>query len=131
HFSTHISYCIVLAERNDRESILAALKKRHVYGASDDIIFDVRSGEHVMGDELKSTDAPALAIRVICTQPLAKVEILENSEVVHRFAPGEREFQEGGTDPKPAAGAHYYYVRVQQTDGELAWTSPMSIEYAK
>src|SRR5262249_35516578 len=33
HWSTHISYCIVLAEKHDRESILDGMKKRHVYGA--------------------------------------------------------------------------------------------------
>ncbi len=34
------------------------------------------------------------------------------------------------TDPKPAEGRHHYYVRVQQVDGELAWSSPLWIEYA-
>ena len=28
-------------------------------------------------------------------------------------------------------GIHYYYIRAQQSDGELAWTSPLWIEYAK
>src|SRR5262249_12867546 len=40
HWSTHISYCLVLAERHDRQSILDAIKKRHVYGATDNIIVD-------------------------------------------------------------------------------------------
>ena len=31
-------YCIVLAEKHDRESILDGMSKRHVYGATDDII---------------------------------------------------------------------------------------------
>src|SRR5439155_5568867 len=44
HWSTHISYCIVLAERHDREAILAAMKQRHCYGATDNIILDVRNG---------------------------------------------------------------------------------------
>ena len=26
-------------------------------------------------------------------------------------------------------GAHYYYVRIQQADGNLAWGSPMWITY--
>src|SRR5207244_9454371 len=37
HISTHISYCVARAERHDRDSILAALKQRHVSGAHDDI----------------------------------------------------------------------------------------------
>src|SRR4029077_6829336 len=38
HWSTHISYCVVLAERHSREAILDAMKRRHCYGATDNII---------------------------------------------------------------------------------------------
>lgn len=131
HFSTHISFCVVLAERHDRAAIVDAMRKRHCYGATDNIILDVRSGTHLMGDEFQTGQAPELDIAVIGTAPLAKVEVLRDSEVVHTFAPKKTEFKEKWTDPKPAAGVHYYYVRVQQTDGELAWASPMWIEWQK
>jgi hypothetical protein len=130
HFSTHISYCIVMAERHDRAGILAALKKRHCYAATDNIVLDVRSGDHIMGDEFKAAE-PALQIKVIGTAKLAKVEVLKDSDVVHTYEPGKAEFQEKWTDPKPTAGTHYYYVRVQQDDGELVWGSPLWIEVAK
>jgi hypothetical protein len=131
HWSTHCSYCIVLAERHDRAGIFDAMKKRHAYGATDDIILDVQSGPYIMGDEFKSKEAPALQIRVIGTRPLANVVILKDSEPVHTFQPGKPEFEAKWTDPKPVAGVHYYYVRVEQTGGELAWGSPMWIEYVK
>src|SRR5438105_4272924 len=60
HWSTHVSYCVVLAEEHTREAILAAVKKRHVYGATDDIVLDVRSGVYLMGEELKTGKAPTL-----------------------------------------------------------------------
>ncbi len=84
-----------------------------------------------MGDEFKSDRAPALQIKVIGTAKLAKVDVIKDSDVVHTFEPGKSEFQDKWTDPKPAAGTHYYYVRVQQADGELAWGSPMWIELAR
>jgi hypothetical protein len=127
HWSTHISYCIVLAEKNDRESILDGMRKRHVYGATDDIVCDVRSGPHVMGDEFDATGAPRLAVKVIGTGDLAKVEVLRDSGPVAELAVKGRECAAEWTDPAPKAGVHYYYVRVQQKDGELAWTSPMWI----
>jgi len=130
HMSTHISYCIVLSERHDREGILDGLKKRHCYAATDDIIIDVQSGKHVMGDEFQSAEAPTLRIHVIGTAPLAKVEVLKDSQVVHTYEPGKTEFDGRWTEPNPAAGVHYYYVRVQQVNGELAWGSPMWIERA-
>jgi hypothetical protein len=131
HFSTHISYCVALAEKHDRAGILAAFQKRHCYGATDNIVLDVRSGDHIMGDEFKTTGAPTLQIKVIGTSKLAKVEIIKDGDVVHTFEPGKAELADKWTDPKPAPGTHYYYVRVQQDDGELAWASPMWIEALK
>jgi hypothetical protein len=131
HWSTHISYCIALAERHDREGVVAALRKRHVYAATDDIILDVRSGEHIMGDALKTGQAPALQVRVVGTGPLDQVVILRDGTVVERLKPEGREYRGSWTDPKPEAGTHYYYVRVQQKDGQLAWGSPLWVEYAK
>jgi hypothetical protein len=127
HFSTHISYCIVLAERHDRESILEGLKKRRCYGATDDIILDVKSGDRLMGEEFKAAGAPSLDLRVVGTGPLAKVEVLRDSKVVETYEPAKAEFAGRWTDPNPVAGIHYYYVRVQQANGELAWGSPMWI----
>jgi hypothetical protein len=131
HTSTHISYCIVIAERHDRAAILDGLKKRHCYGATDNIVLDVKSGNFLMGDEFKTGQAPSLQIKVIGTAGLSKVEILKDSDVVETFQPGKSEFQQTWTDPKPTAGVHYYYVRVQQADSELAWGSPMWIDFSK
>jgi hypothetical protein len=131
HWSTHISFCVVLAEKHDRPGILDGLKKRHVYGATDDIILDVRSGAHLMGDEFKSNGAAPLDIHVIGTGPIARIDILKDSEVAETIKPGRAEYQGKWTDPRPTAGTHYYYVRVQQEDGQLAWASPLWVEYAK
>jgi hypothetical protein len=129
HWSTHISFSVVLAEGTGREAILDALRKRHSYAATDNIILDVRSGEHIMGDELKTASAPTLALHVIGTGPLARIDVLRDSDVVETIRPDRREYEGKWTDPKPAAGKHYYYVRVEQTDRQLAWASPLWIEY--
>jgi len=131
HWSTHISYCIALAERFDREGILDALRKRHCYGATDDIILDVRSGPYIMGDEFKTSDPPSLQINAVGTQAIARVDVLKDSKVVHAFEPMQREFKAEWTDPEPTPGMHYYYVRITQVDDELAWGSPMWIEFAR
>lgn len=129
HWSTHISYCVILAERNDRAAVMEALRQRHCYGATDNIILDVQSGSHLMGDEFATSQAPVLAITAIGLQPLARVDILKDSEIAHTFKPGQPEFHASWVDPHPLAGVHYYYVRVQQADGELAWGSPLWIDY--
>jgi hypothetical protein len=131
HWSTHISYCVAVAEQHDRADILAALQKRHCYGATDNIILDVRSGEHLMGDEFQIKEAPALQIRVHGTDMLARIEILKDSKVVTTFEPGQGDYKTDWKDSDAAGGVHYYYVRVRQEDGQLAWSSPMWIDYAK
>src|SRR5260370_25609438 len=90
HWSTHISFFIALAERNDRDAILDAVKKRHTYGATDNIILDVRSGEHIMGDEFTTNGPPALRFTVIGTNDLAKNHVLKDSKVVHTIPPKAR-----------------------------------------
>jgi hypothetical protein len=131
HWSTHISYCIVLAEKHDRESILDGMKKRHVYGATDNIICDVGSGKHMMGDEFRTSAAPELRVHVIGTNDLAKVEVLKDSRAVAALECSGRECKQDWRDPAPSEGTHYYYVRVQQKNGELAWTSPIWVEWRR
>jgi hypothetical protein len=131
HWSTHISYCVILAERPGRQGILNAMRKRHTYGATDDIVVDVRSGTHIMGDEFKTGQAPALDIKVTGTRKLARIDILKDSDVVKTVRPGKQSYEGTWTDPKPAEGVHYYYVRVLQEDGELAWASPLWVDYQK
>jgi hypothetical protein len=131
HWSTHISYCVVLAETFYRDSILYGLKKRHVYAATDDIILDVRSGKYLMGDEFRTNLAPSVDIHVVGTGTLARIDILKDSEVAETIRPGKAEYQGKWIDPRPTEGTHYYYVRVQQEDGQLAWASPLWIDYAK
>jgi hypothetical protein len=130
HSSTHISYCIALAEKHDRASILAAFKKRHCYGATDDIIVDVKCGDHIMGDEFQTAELPKLQIHVVGTDTLSQIDILKDSAVVETIKPGKIEYQGTWTDPKPTAGVHWYYIRVQQANDELAWGSPMWIKYS-
>jgi hypothetical protein len=130
HWSSHISFTVALAEKYDREGIIDALRQRHCYAATDNIILDVRSGPHLMGDELKTGEAPTLEMHVLGTAALARIDVLRDSEVVETIRPGGSEYRGKWTDPKPAAGRHYYYVRVEQKDKELAWASPLWVEYA-
>jgi hypothetical protein len=127
HWSTHISFFVVLAQGNDRAGLVDAIKQRHTYAATDNIVLDVRSGPYLMGDELKTAEAPSLQITVLGTGKLAKIDVLRDSEVVATLQSGGRDYHGTWTDPAPQGGRHYYYVRVVQQDGELAWASPLWI----
>jgi len=130
HGSTHISFCNCWVEEPTRAGVMAALKARHVYGATDNIVAVVRCGEHLMGDEFVSSAKPRLAIRIAGTAPLAKVHIIKDGKYVHQTEPNrqEVEFQWTDMDVQPGVTS-YYYVRGEQQDGELVWASPMWITY--
>jgi hypothetical protein len=128
HLSTHISYSIALAEKHDRTGILDAFRKRHCYAATDNIILDVRSGEHLMGDSFQTAGAPKLDVHAIGTADIEEVAVLRDSKVVDVLKADGKECKAAWTDPKPAAGKHYYYIRITQKDKALAWGSPMWID---
>src|SRR5262249_31698489 len=44
HVSTHVSFACVLAEEFSRKGLIEAMKKRHSYAATDNIVLDVRMG---------------------------------------------------------------------------------------
>ena len=130
HVSTHMSYCNILARDNTREAILDALKKRHVYGATDNILADVRSGPHIMGDVFSTSTPPELKVKLTGSGPFAKVYIVKDNKYVYTASPNKTNVEFSWRDNAPQAGkASYYYVRGEQADGEIVWASPMWITY--
>jgi hypothetical protein len=130
HVSTHMSYAVVLSDDVSRQGIIDAFKKRHSYGATDNIILDVRCGEHIMGDVFTTAKRPTLDIHVHGTAPIAKVHVIRDNKYVYSAEPKERKVSLRYTDMDAGEGdSHYYYVRIEQADGNLAWASPMWITY--
>lgn len=134
HGSTHISYAMIYAEEASREGILKAMKSRHTYAATDNIIADIRcmaadGKERMMGDEFAVKGAPTIKARFIGTTPFAKITLVKDDVETPIDAPQQKEVAFEWTDPKPEPGkTSYYYIRGEQTNGELVWTSPMWIK---
>jgi hypothetical protein len=127
HIATHVSYACVLAEELGRKGLIDAMRKRHTYGATDNIVLDVRMGPlGIMGDEVRTAE-PRLDVVVLGTGPLDRVEVLRDGEVVHTERPGGAEARFHWRDPEPKKGERpsYYYVRVMQQDGQMTWASPI------
>ncbi len=130
HISTHISYGIVMTDDLSRQGIIDAFKRRHSYAATDNIVLEFRCGKHVMGDAFETTAAPKFDVKVIGTAPVARVSFIRDGKYLHVAEPAQREAAVTFTDENPPAGrTSYYYVRIEQSDGNLAWASPMWITY--
>jgi hypothetical protein len=130
HVSTHMSYANLYVKDLTRESVLEALKQRHVYAATDEILADVESGAHMMGDEFSTADVPALRVKLHGTSKFAKVVIIRDGKFVYSTSPNTQEVEFSWRDNQPQKDkTSYYYVRGEQDDGEIVWVSPMWIKY--
>jgi hypothetical protein len=130
HISTHMSYCNILSASLTREGLLDGLRKRHVYGATDNILAEFRSGKYIMGDSFTTAAPPEFQIKLTGTAPFAKVHIVRNNQYVYTAQPNQRTVHLTWRDASPVAGkTSYYYVRGEQADGEVVWVSPMWIDY--
>jgi hypothetical protein len=127
HRSTHCSYAMFYVPEPTRESVMEALRRRHCYAATDNILVDFRSGTHLMGDEFASAAAPTIQVLVVGTAPIKTLEIVRNAEPCQSLTPGVERVELSWTDPTPLTGETNYYLRVVQEDGELAWSSPLWI----
>ena len=132
HLSTHISYSCIIADGDSREALIDAMRKRHTFGATDNIIMDFRveadGKEYLQGDELTARRY-VLAVHVIGTGHIRRVDIIHNERYAYAVTPKDKttlEFRY--TDPSPLPGENRYYVRMQQEDGNMAWSSPVWIQ---
>ena len=131
HGSTHYSYTMVYTDRVTRQGILDAIRRRHTYGATDNILLDVRMGEHFMGDEFRAGAPLPMTIRVRGTNEIARVNVFRGEQLLHSHEPEGREadFEYLDKDARSGMGTQYYYVRVEQADGNVAWGSPLWVNY--
>ena len=131
HVSTHISYANAVVKGDvTRESLLDAFRKRHIYAATDEILADVESGEHLAGDEFSTNTLPSFRVRLHGTSKFSKVTIVRDGKYVYSSAPNTDTVDFTWRDNQPNKGkTSYYYVRGEQDNGELVWVSPFWITY--
>ena len=130
HVSTHISYTNILVKELTREGVIDGLRKRHVYGATDNILAEFASGAHVMGDVFTTASRPVFQVKLTGTSAFAKVFIVKDNQYVYTSEPKSAKVSFSWTDNTVESGKRsYYYVRGEQEDGEIVWISPMWITY--
>jgi hypothetical protein len=126
HISTHQSYCNVLVKDFTRQGVLEAFQKRHVYGATDNILADFRCDDYLMGDAFTLDKAPEFFVKLQGTAPFAKVLLIKDNRYVYSSEPRTAKVEFRWRDEDSVAGkTAYYYVRGEQVDGEVVWVSPM------
>ena len=118
----------VYARGNTREALFSALYDRCCYAATDRILLDFRVNGSRMGRELRLNGRRRIEVCAAGTAPFEQVEIVKNDRVIHRAGHGAMETTFDYTDTAETAPGDYYYVRVIQQDGGLAWASPVWVD---
>jgi hypothetical protein len=129
-----MSYTCVLAEGPSREALIDAMRKRHTYAATTNILMDYRmklDGEtYIQGDEARSRSLPEITANMQGTGPLAKVVIVRDNQYIYAQEPQGDKFELQYRETSLAPGKHYYYVRLEQKDRHMAWSSPIWVDYS-
>src|SRR5262249_14516254 len=77
HIPTHSSYTMIYTPSMKRTDIVESMRKRHTYGATDNIVMDFQALDaqgraHFMGDAFEAATAPKLQVKVIGSCKLMK-----------------------------------------------------------
>ena len=133
HLSTHISYSCILAPDLSRDSLLEAMRQRHSYAATDNIILDyrLRTGgrDYLQGDAVTLDGPFQLVVRVIGTAPIRQLDIIKDQTFVYCRQNLDKDVNFTFSDNAISRGDHYYYIRVIQSDDQMAWSSPIWVKY--
>ncbi len=82
-----------------------------------------------MGDITEATGPPKLTVHIIGTAPIAQIDVIKNNKYVHQLKPQKNDVFFEYLDNAIETGESYYYVRAEQADGQLAWSSPIWVQY--
>jgi len=118
----------VYATDLSRKAILDALRARHSYGTTAaKIILDVRVNGHLMGEKVTgpAQEPVEVLVRVKCPATIERVEVCRNNQFIFTRKVNDKEASFKFIDTDKPVGSSYYYVRVVQQDGEIAWSSPV------
>ena len=120
-------------EQFTREGVFEAIRGKRVFASTGArILIDFRVNGAFMGSQLKAEGAVRVDVDVTGDAELATLEIVKDHRVIHAAEGGGlrehfRYIDYAG--PRPDGKASYYYLRVKQTDGMSAWTSPVWVDW--
>ena len=111
----------VLAAERTRASILEAIRRRRCYATSGaKILLDVRVDGFPMGSEIDVEGPAEVHVRALGTEDIERIELMTFSGIAAFDTPGSP----SATYVAEVEGP-YVYCRVVQSDGEMAWSSPI------
>ncbi|MGQ9629431.1 MAG: CehA/McbA family metallohydrolase [bacterium] len=127
HFQYRTGYVAVLSKELSRRGVLGALRLRRCYATTGERIYiDFRIDGHPMGSDARAKASGKVEIEgtVAGTNLLKSVEVIRDGETLLELPCDSMTCALQYTD-SVSGGISYYYLRVTQVDGEMAWSSPI------
>jgi hypothetical protein len=120
----------VWCERLDRDSLFDAFRNRRCYATTGPRIYvDYRVNGIPMGGTAQA-GTYSFTLEVGGTADVTRVDLFVNGRPVETHSPSTEHVTLSGTieAPHSLSGVNYAYVRLEQSDGNRAWTSPIWLE---
>ena len=128
HISTHTSYGGVYVKEFTRLGIIEAINARRTIAATDKIFLEFTCNDQMLGTEIEVHGKPNLGVKIEGTAAISRVTLVRNEKNYQQWTPNEKDFQKSFTDETPLPGENRYYMRVEQVDGSMAWSSPVWVQ---
>jgi len=121
----------VWAENLTERSVWEAIRQRRVYGTTGARIFvDFKVNGEFMGSTVKAGNSVVVYVHVVGTAPIEYVQVWKygTDYEISRTLKSDTEFLNSRwIDSDPPAGG-FYFLRVRQVDGHMAWAGPIWVE---
>ena len=116
-----------LMPRLDRASLIQTLRNRRTYATTGArILLDFTAAGLPMG-AIGVAQAVECCATVHAVGPIRRIEIVKDGRVAWSEEFDGLDVAMRWCDPAPPTDEHYYYLHVVQTDGHMAWSSPVWI----
>ena len=125
HFITYgAGLTAARAPQLERPAIWEAIRSRNCYATTGPRIYvDFEINDTRTGSEMKNRGEIGISLRATGTAKIVRAEIVKNGEVLHREEPDEETVTLCMSDCSD--GSSYYYAKIVQDDGNMAWASPV------
>lgn len=125
-------WAALIAPKLERRALWEAMRDRRCYATSGvKILLDFSLNDAPLGSEITvptATTPRRIRAEVIGTTDLKRLDLIRNGKLFASSQPQGIQATFEGYDDSPLAGRTYYYLRVIQADGQMAWASPVWVE---
>ena len=125
HISTHTSYGGVYVKDFTRQGIIEGINARRTIAATDKIFVEFTCNDKLLGTEITVSGKPKLDFKVDGTGEISRITLIRNEQNYMHWKPQAKAFATTYIDDSPNANENRYYLRVEQIDGNMAWSSPI------